>query len=81
MFDIKKDFFVWFRLVQSSAAIVKKAEEIGNLSILTNIRITESSGGTLTHILTHVRLQVIFDKKGKPWKFCKFYLKLVYKQK
>ena len=67
MFEVgKKRFFVWFCLALSSVAIVKKAKGNDNFLIMKNIRITVSLGGTLTHMLTPVPLQVLFNKKRKP---------------
>ena len=66
MFDIEKTFFVWFCLVLSSVPIVKKAKENDIFFIFKNIKITRCLGGTLTRMLKPVRLQVPFDKKGKP---------------
>ena len=51
---LKKRFFVWFRLVLSSIAIIKKAKEKDTFLIIKNITITVS---TLSHMLKSVKRQ------------------------
>ena len=51
---LKKRFFVWFRLVLSSIAIINKAKEKDTFLIIKNITITVS---TLSHMLKSVKRQ------------------------